>query len=70
MHTLTITLTPAQKAALTGAFNTLDSAIGSTQFQNALAILRCVTQARREQMLAAYPRLNAIVELGRKLRVD
>jgi len=70
MQTLTITLSAAQKTALTNAFNTLSQAIDSNQFQQALEILRRATPARRDAILAAYPRLNAIIELGRKLRVD
>jgi hypothetical protein len=70
MHTLTITLTPAQKTALTNAFDTLNTAIDGNQFQRALALLRRVSPAKRDAILAAYPRLNAIIGLGQKLRVE
>ncbi len=70
MPQLTITLTNAQKTALTNAYQNLTAFVDSSQGQQALAILRQASMARREAILAAYPRLAALVELGRKLRVD
>ncbi len=70
MPQLTITLSAAQKTALTNAFTTLNQAADSVQFKRAIDLLRRMSPARREQALAAYPRLAALIELGRKLRID